>query len=154
MKHLTMALLAALTLPVVARADDLCPLVADLNGVVAAETGYTTPPCPDIGFADLPSGTELRSQAGAYYPDTGRIELTPDLDLTTAYGQSYLLHELVHAAQYASGAEARAACPAALEAEAYGVQARFLIAKGDRDGALTLFVLGTQLGNCGAGYEH
>ena len=136
-----------------ARATDLCLMAQDLNTYLATETGYVPPPCPKIGLAVLPAGEGLHSQAGAYFPENGRIELAPDIDLTTEYGKSYLLHELVHAAQYANGAEKKAPCVATLEAKAYGVQARYLIKMGDREDALTLFLLGTQLGQCGGSYE-
>jgi hypothetical protein len=131
-------------------ADDLCPLVAELTGFLVANTSYHGVPCPVIGFAMLPGQGALRSQAGAYFPLTGAIELAPDLDLAGAYGQSFLLHELVHAAQYASGADRTAPCPAALEAEAYRVQAAFLRENGlPREALLTGF-LADQLGRCGA----
>ena len=133
-----------------ASAADLCPLVAGLNLIVADLTGHTTPPCPSIGFAALPEHGSIRSQAGAYFPDSGRIELAPDLDLTTIYGQSYLLHELVHAAQYASGAHTTALCPAALEAEAYTVQAAYLRRHALTEQALTVQLLALHLGSCGA----
>lgn len=132
------------------QAADLCPLVAHLNRNLTDATGYAAIPCPEIGFSALSAGAELRSQAGAYFPDTGRIELAPDLDLDSAYGQSFLLHEMVHAAQFAEGADLDARCPAALEAEAYRVQAQFLHHAGlTRDAMLTGF-LGDQLGRCGA----
>jgi hypothetical protein len=140
-------LLLALSLPAGA---DVCGLVARLNATIRDETGYAALPCPPIGRTALPPGqTGMRSQAGAYDPATGRIELAPDLDLTTALGQSYLLHELVHAAQFANGADRRAACKGVLEAEAYAVQARFLQAQGHDTEALPIFLLGTQLGGCG-----
>ncbi len=143
-----LALLGLLALPV--QAADLCPLAKALNGFVVADTGYKTPPCPKIGFSALPvGGTAVHSQAGAFLPDSKRIELAPDLDLTGAYGQSYLLHELVHAAQYANGAQTRAACPAALEAEAYTVQAHFLRLHGLGQEALVISLLADQLGSCG-----
>jgi hypothetical protein len=149
--HLAL-LLALLACP--AAAADLCPLVAELNQTVVALTGYATPPCPQIGFAELPEFGGVRSQAGAYFPDTGRIELAPDLDLSTIYGQSYLLHELVHAAQYATGADKTALCPAALEAEAYGVQAAFLRQHDLGEQALTVQLIGLQLGSCGMQAEY
>jgi hypothetical protein len=133
-----------------ASAGDLCPLVDNLNQALVASTGYRPVPCPKIGFAVLDGQPGLRSQAGAYFPETGRIELAPDLDLDTAYGQSFLLHEMVHAAQFAEGADRRARCPEALEAEAYRVQAQFLQEAGlARDAVLTR-LLGDQLGSCGA----
>ncbi|MDP3194517.1 DUF6647 family protein [Tabrizicola sp.] len=133
-----------------ASAADLCPLVAELNLVLADSTGYRAIACPRIGFSILDGQPGMRSQAGAYFPETGRIELAPDLDLTTAYGQSFLLHEMVHAAQFAHGADKGARCPAALEAEAYRVQAQFLQEAGLMRDALLTRMLGDQLGQCGA----
>jgi hypothetical protein len=130
-------------------ADDLCSLAVDLNRVVVAETGYVPVLCPAIGFTAVPPAQSLRSQAGAYLPASGQIELAPDLDLATAYGQSYLLHELVHAAQFANGADTRVPCPAALEAEAYTVQASFLRQHGLGQDALLVSLLAGQLGSCG-----
>ncbi len=144
-----MSILAVLYMLTAAQ-PDLCPLVAELNRVVVQETGYAPPPCPAIGFAALPASGAMRSQAGAYFPATGAIELAPDLDLIDPFGQSYLLHELVHAAQYANGAPANARCPAELEAEAYSVQSAFLRARGMGREALMMRLLAVQLGNCGA----
>ena len=137
-----------------ARAAELCPLVADLNRMLVAETEYQEVPCPEIGFSALDNQPGMRSQAGAYFPDTGKIELAPDLDLATAYGQSCLLHELVHAAQFAEGADRSAPCPAALEAEAYRVQAHFLHEAGHTRDALLTRMLGDQLGTCSAGPDY
>ncbi|MCU0903765.1 MAG: hypothetical protein MUE83_07800 [Tabrizicola sp.] len=151
MKPLTAALLCLPLLPAPkAVAAGLCPLVAELNRVLVEATDYQPVPCPEIGFSVLDGQPGMRSQAGAYFPETGQIELAPDLDLTTAYGQSFLLHEMVHAAQFAEGADGRAPCPAALEAEAYAVQARFLQAAGLTREALLTGMLGQQLGACGA----
>lgn len=141
-------LLCVLALP--AGAMDLCPLVERLNQTLVTETRYAAPPCPAIGFTALaPEAGQMRSQAGAFDPATGRIELAPDLDLQTALGQSYLLHELVHAAQVAAGEHLRQACIGLLEAEAYRVQAAFLTAQGLRQEALPIRLLGAQLGSCG-----
>ncbi len=149
---LMLALLCLATTP--AGADDLCPLVARLNLWVTRITDHQPPPCPQIGFTDLAGSLGVRSQAGAYDPQTGRIELAPDLDLSTAYGQSYLLHELVHAAQFASGADQTALCPAALEAEAYSVQATYLRHTGLADEALSITILALHLGACGMQAEY
>lgn len=150
----TTLLLAVLSFVPEARAADLCPLVAQLNQALVEGTRYRAVPCPEIGFAALDNQPGLRSQAGAYFPETGQIELAPDLDLSTAYGQSFLLHELVHAAQFAEGADARAPCPAALEAEAYRVQAQFLQDAGLMRDALLTRMLGDQLGSCGTSPEY
>jgi hypothetical protein len=133
-----------------ARADDHCALVATLNTVMAEATQYQPIACPKIGFSALDAKAGMRSQAGAYFPETGQIELAPDLDLGTAYGQSFLLHEMIHAAQFAEGADRTAPCPAALEAEAYAIQAQFLQAAGLSREALLTRLLGGQLGTCGS----
>jgi hypothetical protein len=149
--------LLLLCLPTGAQAElaqDICGLVEDLNAFIARDTAYTPPPCPDIGFS-LPLPTDAaRSQAGAYLPETGQIELAPDLDLTSAYGQSYLLHELVHAAQYEGGRQHMVACTGALEAEAYAVQAQFLRAHDLGREATLIGLLGAQLGQCSAEAEY
>lgn len=150
MKVLAATLICALPLLApAARAETHCALVAELNRVLTETTEYAPVPCPEIGFSALEDAPGMRSQAGAYFPRTGRIELAPDLDLATAYGQSFLLHEMVHAAQFAAGADRTAPCLAALEAEAYAVQAQFLQAAGlGRDAVLTRMI-GGQLGSCG-----
>jgi hypothetical protein len=144
-----------LTAPTLALADKAmfaCDIAQRLEPNVAAAIG-TAPAetCPEIGFA-LPADVGVaRSQAGAYYPGSGRIDLAPDLDLTSILGQSYLLHELVHAAQYRAGKDKSAPCPAALEAQAYGLQADFLQAHGLGRDAMLIRILASQLGTCGAG---
>lgn len=142
-------LILPVLVPAPSRAAELCPMVAELNRTLVAGTDYQAVPCPEIGFAALDGQPGLRSQAGAYFPKTGRIELAPDLDLASAYGQSFLLHEMVHAAQFAEGADGLAPCPAALEAEAYRVQAQFLHAAGLTRDALLTRMMGDQLGSCG-----
>ena len=137
-----------------AGAADFCPLVNELNRVLVDSTGYAAIPCPEIGFSVLGDQAGIRSQAGAYFPETGRIELAPDLDLDTHYGRSFLLHEMVHAAQFAEGADARTRCPAALEAKAYRVQAQFLQQMGLTRDALLTRILGDQLGQCGSPPEY
>lgn len=138
-------------LPMPAMASDFCALAKDMEARIAERLGYApSEGCPAIGFA-LPAGEEVqRSQAGAYHPASGRIDLSPDLDMTTAYGQSFLLHELVHAAQYRAGRDRLVPCPAALEAEAYGEQADFLMEAGKSREAVLTRALGAQLGVCEA----
>ncbi|MFN4193374.1 MAG: DUF6647 family protein [Tabrizicola sp.] len=155
MTRLSAALLAAsLFLAPAAWAEAHCALAGTLNRVLTDSTDYAPVPCPEIGFSVLEGASGMRSQAGAYFPETGRIELAPDLDLTTAHGQSFLLHEMVHAAQFAAGADRRAPCPAALEAEAYRVQADFLQRAGLTRDALLTRMLGDQLGRCGTAPDY
>lgn len=128
-----------------AAGDTLCALALDLDARIVAVTG--DPPataCPVIGRA-LPAGG-LRSQAGAFDPGTQRIEIAPDLDMTTAWGQSFLLHELVHFAQSRGGRLGR--CEGLLEAEAYRMQADFLRERGAADDARTVTALSAILGGC------
>ncbi len=144
---LTLVLLA----PAPAMAGDMCALAMDMEARIAERLGYAPGAvCPEITFALPVAGAMQRSQAGAYDPMTGRINLAPDLDLRTAYGQSFLLHELVHAAQYRAGRDRAVPCPAALEAEAYREQADFLLEAGLSREAVLTRALGAQLGGCAA----
>jgi len=123
-----------------------CALALRLDARVVAVTG--DPPastCPVIGRA-LPLGEGLRSQAGAFDPVTHGIEIAPDLDLATAWGQSFLLHELVHFAQARGGR--LGACEGVLEAEAYRLQADFLREEGAIDDARTVTALSAIMGGC------
>lgn len=118
-----------------------------LDARIVAVTG--DPPlaeCPVIG-RNLPATGSMRSQAGAFDPVTRRIDLAPDLDLSTPEGQGYLLHELVHHAQ-ARGARTRRGCVGLLEAEAYALQARFLRNAGQAEDARIIGALGALLGQC------
>ena len=131
----------------------LCDLALHLDAEVAEVTGYTQAvTCPDIRFAPLGGAAAQRSQAGAYYPETGAIELALHLDLATAEGRGFLLHELVHAAQYRAGRQHNAACPAALEAEAYALQADYLFREGATEEAAMSRLLSGLLGACEAQY--
>jgi hypothetical protein len=144
---LTLVLLA----PAPALAGDVCALAMDMEARIAERLNYLPgATCPEISFALPVAGEVQRSQAGAYDPMTGRISLAPDLDLSTAYGQSFLLHELVHAAQYRAGRDRAVPCPAALEAEAYREQADFLMEAGLSREAVLTRALGAQLGSCEA----
>lgn len=150
MKYRLAATLVAL-LPAPAALAAPCDGVADLLAFIAAKTDYPVPSaCPEIARLDLAQDSAaLRSQAGAYFPQTGDIGIAADLDTEQTYGRSYLLHELVHAAQYRAGAQYRVRCPAELEAEAYAVQIAYLRANGEPREALLLGWLAEGLGRCG-----
>lgn len=131
----------------------LCDLALSLDAEVAEVTGYPhTAVCPDIRFGPLGGAAAQRSQAGAYYPETGAIELAEHLDLATAEARGFLLHGLVHAAQYRAGRQHNAACPAALEAEAYALQADYLFREGATKEAAMSRLLSGLLGACEAQY--
>jgi hypothetical protein len=75
--------------------------------------------------------------------------LAPDLDTDSALGRSYLLHELVHAAQFRAGRQEEVACEAELEAEAYRVQTAWLRRQGEFREAMLLDWTAEALGRCG-----
>ena len=62
---------------------------------------------------------------------------------------SYLVHELVHAQQFAAHAHERVSCPGVLEGDAYATQALYLRAKGLGEEAFLLQVLGMFQSACG-----
>jgi hypothetical protein len=146
MKLIHFALLGiGLAAPAHAAGPD-CALIRSLDQWVSADTGISGGiDCKMVSFGSF-DGVALRSQAGAFYPETGRIEVAEGLDLSKPYGQSFLLHELVHAAQARRGP---LACEGRLEAEAYGVQARFLKAHGEDDEARAMIAMASLLGSCG-----
>ncbi|MFQ6548950.1 DUF6647 family protein [Aestuariibius sp. 2305UL40-4] len=127
-----------------------CALAQQLEERIASYFAY--PPsgtCPDITITDLSRASQgQRFEAGAYFPQTDRIVLDERLDLTTALGQSYLLHELVHAAQNRAGRAALVACRAEMEGEAYRAQARFLRESGDNRAANAITRIGRKVGTC------
>lgn len=127
-----------------------CGPVADLLDFIAAHSDYPVPAsCPGVSQSDVMSASPaLRSQVGAYLPETGQILLAPDLDTNSVLGRSYLLHELVHAAQYRSGQHTRVACEAELEAEAYRLQTAWLRRHGEQREALLLDWVAASLGRC------
>lgn len=124
--------------------------MADLLGFITAHTSYPLPQdCPVIERTDmLESAPALRSQVGAYVPATGQIMLASNLDTDSVLGRSYLLHELVHAAQYRAGAETRVRCEAELEREAYHLQTMWLRKQGELREAMLLSWAAETLGRC------
>lgn len=127
-----------------------CDGMADLLSFIADRTDYPVPAdCPVILRSHLLDHAKgLRSQVGAYQPASGNILLGLDLDTESPAGRSYLLHELVHAAQYRAGVETRVRCEAELEAEAYAVQAAYLRAMNEGREALVLSWLAEGLTRC------
>lgn len=145
------ALVALMLSAAPAAATPVCDMAADLNRFIATVTDYPSrAPCPVVtrGWLEAAGADVQRSQAGAFYPDTGMIEIAADIDLTDPLGQSYLVHELVHHAQYMAGVQRRVRCPAALEREAYAVQAAFLRSRGLPVQAVMVAFLGDVHGSC------
>jgi hypothetical protein len=87
--------------------------------------------------------------AAVYVPATREILLADDLDPAAPLARSYLVHELVHAQQFARHAHERASCPGMLEADAYGTQALYLRTRGLQEEAFLLQVLGMFQSACG-----
>ncbi len=117
-------------------------LIAQLLQLAVAWTGYPEPipiptvqivsaqqmPCPCMGLFEY--GTRIQGY-GSTFEGHARLLLRQDVDLSTPYGASILLHELVHALQAQQGA-AQYGSPTwhRREREAYQVQFRFLRASG------------------------
>lgn len=97
-----------------------------------------------------PSDTEI---AAAFVPDRGEILLANDLDMSDVFDRSYLVHEMVHAQQYASGAALYATCAGTLEGEAYALQAKYLRANGRTHDAFVFDLLSMLQSACAHHYR-
>lgn len=138
-----------------------CAVVEDLILFVAKENGY--PPlriCPRISVttdAVLSSMFEKASIHGeeplaAFLHTRSEILLSPDVDITTPIGRSYLVHEIVHAYQFANQLSANASCLGLLELEAYRAQARYLRTHDLEKEALQFELTGMMQGSCASFY--
>lgn len=87
--------------------------------------------------------------AALYEPARNVILLDTTLDLSTPLGRSYLLHELVHALQFAAGRQAEVRCVGLLESEAYSTQARYLKDHDLPQAASLHSILGLMQAGCG-----
>lgn len=126
-------------------AERLAPEMERLTGRSAGQA------CPAVSFTLPAITTDRQSRAGAYNFDTREIALAADLDLTSVYGQSILLHEMIHAAQHRDGHDP--ACRAELEYEAYMAQAAFLRDHGEEREAQLALIFAAMLSGCGPRYE-
>jgi len=133
--------------------------IAEARAFVAEETGIPAPEAcvrraskerlDGLTFSAALDETHGEAVAAVYLPATQEILLADDLDPGTPLARSYLVHELVHAQQFASRAHERASCPGALEADAYDTQALYLRTKGLREEAFLLQILGMFQSACG-----
>jgi hypothetical protein len=133
--------------------------IDEARAFVAEETGITAPEvCVRLAgkerldglvFPVVLGGSHGEAAAAVYVPATREILLADDLDPGTPLARSYLVHELVHAQQFASRAYERASCPGALEADAYDTQALYLRTRGLREEAFLLQILGMFQSACG-----
>ena len=156
------AVLAVAAAPAGAAACNDSPRMAEAMRFVAKNTAYRAiAQCPTL--EDVPPealkatgpGVERHGEAprAVYRPAQHTILLDADLDLHSVLARSYLVHELVHAHQVAAGAYQRAACPGALEGEAYRLQARYLRAHGARERAFDFQLLGLLQAACAQFYR-
>lgn len=128
--------------------EPLCAVAQRLGQDMAEHSNFAAPTgCPRIAFTLPAAGEEGAVQVGAYYPATGMIALAQDLDLTTPWGQSVLLHELVHLVQHRDHGIPE--CQASMEYEAYAIQAAFLKRHGMNRDAAMLYVFGSLVSHCG-----
>jgi hypothetical protein len=87
--------------------------------------------------------------AAVYVPGTREILLADDIGPGTPLAVGYLIHELVHAQQFARHAHEHASCLGSLESEAYNLQALYLHEHELPDEAFLLQVLGMFQSACG-----
>ena len=129
--------------------------IDDVIAFVVEETGSSVPMvCLSRATSDVLQSlvaTEGNHDilAAVFVPARREILLADDLDLGAPLGRSYLVHELVHAQQFAGGSNERARCPGALESDAYGVQALYLRRHNLTTDAFLLQVLGMLQSACG-----
>jgi hypothetical protein len=133
--------------------------IAEARAFVAEETGIPAPEaCVRLASKDRLEGLVFpvaigephgETVAAVYVPATREILLADDLDPSTPLARSYLVHELVHAQQFASREHDHASCPGVLEVDAYGTQALYLRTIGLREEAFLLQVMGMLQGACG-----
>jgi hypothetical protein len=133
--------------------------IAEARAFVAEETGILAPEaCVRLASKARLDGLVFpvgigeshgETVAAVYVPATREILLADDLDPSTPLARSFLVHELVHAQQFATRTHERASCPGVLETDAYGVQALYLRTWGLREEAFLLQALGMLQGACG-----
>ncbi|MDA4847022.1 hypothetical protein [Hoeflea poritis] len=136
----TVSFIAALSILVAtgagtaAHASD-CDAMSDLVDFVAEETGrHRLEFCPQVSVTTSTALREMFAEASAhgevpmaaFVPKQHRILLGPEIDLATVLGRSYLVHEIVHAAQAADPHPHVLSCAGLNESEAYWVQASYL----------------------------
>ncbi len=137
--------------------------ITEATAFVTEETGTPTPEvCVRLASQErlnalvlpaVPGKAHGDSVAAVYVPATREVLLAGDLDPSTPLAHSYLVHELVHAQQFAKHAEERVSCLGVLEGDAYGTQALYLRTRGLQEEALLLQVLGMFQSACGYSYE-
>jgi hypothetical protein len=145
------------------RATSKCTALVKLVTFVSSETNY--PPlldCPRVrlttnsalrGFLGLNANYRQEQPLAMYVPMDAEILIGPEVEVTSTLGQSYLVHELVHAHQMEYEATRRAPCPGWLEGEAYRVQASYLKTRGLTKDAFAMETIGLLQGSCAQVYH-
>lgn len=127
----------------------VCAVAAELRADIERLTDYRVAEnCPAVLRRNLTARFGGEAQAAEYLPETGEIVLSPELDLNTAIGRGYLLHEMVHAAQFAAGRQDEIPCPGRLEAEAYMVQSAYLRDQDEDTEANLMLLMSEFAGHC------
>ena len=144
-------------------ADASCAALKELIAFVSAETDYAElAVCPRIVSVDSRlllsslrfSDPENQNEALAVYlPTENTIRVSTEVDLNSPMGRSFLVHELVHALQFQSGAASSTPCLGALEEEAYRLQADFLERAGLPQASLTYRLHALVMASCGQAYH-
>lgn len=82
----------------------------------------------------IPKGRDYRSESivGLFHQGSETVYLAERLDLDSVYGQSVLVHELVHYLQFQNGLYASSICIQSLEQLAYEMTNKYLVANGER----------------------
>jgi len=140
------------------RHDARCPELARISLYASILGGFERlDVCPDIIFSashPLAIGPRQDRVAGpnrgtAFFPETGAIQLSAQIDTATVEGMAQLLHAMVHVYQYAHGLHEQAGCRRALERQALEIQARFLRDNGLDDAARRVAALAELNTPCG-----
>ncbi|MEO0387274.1 MAG: hypothetical protein AAF281_07055 [Pseudomonadota bacterium] len=120
------------------RFDARCPELARISLYTAMLGGFERlDVCPPIIYAaSHPLATGPRqgrisgpARATAYYPETGAIQLSAQLDTTTVPGMSQLIHAMVHVYQADRARRGAQVCPRGQAREALEIQALFFAAE-------------------------
>lgn len=81
---------------------------------------------------DVPAGYNQHRLLGVFQHHENIIYISESIDLNTIYGQSVLVHELVHHLQFANDLDHNSPCRKSLERLAYELQREFLLAHNHR----------------------
>ena len=97
-------------------------------------------------------GSAHPDAAALFLPARAEILLADDLDPGEPTDRSNLVHELIHAQQFARGAADGSKCIGLLEGEAYSIQARYLRRHGLGQEAFLFQMIGMLQSACAIDY--